>query len=615
MSTALASGKCQLQQIGILPVDMQGPRPLVWAKVNGARARFLIDSGAFYSTLSRDAAAQYRLRVEPIFGGSFHVGGVGGAARAGRTTIQSFEFLGVPLDNVGFLVIDRNIWGEAAGSIGQNLLRIADVEYDLADGIMRFIKPVGCDGQPLAYWAVSTPYSSIELQYMDVLRSDLRGSATVNGQRIAILFDTGAPRSLLSLQAAERAGITTSGPGVTYVGMTGGVGPGAVKVWLASNVTFQIGGEKVEHAHLLIADLPTPPIGYVGDRPPDMLLGEDFFLSHRIYVAYSQKKLYFTYNGGPLFNLDVPQAIAGTAKSAGSPAASSQADATTGAQPVSDAPTDADGFRRRGMARASMREFDLALADLTHACGLAPRDADNHYYRGLIYVADGQLQPALADFNTAITLQSDDIDARLARAKLLLSHPDVDPRSAQAQVKSDLDTVSRLVPPAAGVRQTLADLYGRLGDYAAALDELDQWSSHHSLPNDRLMRLNDRCWLLAAANRDLHEALADCDRALAARPYAPAGTGTLIDRPLTSDSADVLDSRGLVYIRLGNFKDAIRDYDTVLRANPKMPTSLYGRGLAELRLGDKARAQDDLAAAGKLDSGIARRFASMGLTP
>jgi hypothetical protein len=35
----------------------------------------------------------------------------------------------------------------------------------------------------------------------------------------------------------------------------------------------------------------------------DMLIGADFFLSHRIYVANSQRKLYFTYNGGPVFNL------------------------------------------------------------------------------------------------------------------------------------------------------------------------------------------------------------------------------------------------------------------------------------------------------------------------
>jgi hypothetical protein len=39
----------------------------------------------------------------------------------------------------------------------------------------------------------------------------------------------------------------------------------------------------------------------VGDF--DMLLGADFFLSHHILISNSQHKLYFTYNGGPVFDL------------------------------------------------------------------------------------------------------------------------------------------------------------------------------------------------------------------------------------------------------------------------------------------------------------------------
>jgi hypothetical protein len=37
-----------------------------------------------------------------------------------------------------------------------------------------------------------------------------------------------------------------------------------------------------------------------------MLLGADFFLSHRILISDSQKKVYFTYNGGPVFNVGKP---------------------------------------------------------------------------------------------------------------------------------------------------------------------------------------------------------------------------------------------------------------------------------------------------------------------
>jgi hypothetical protein len=68
-------------------------------------------------------------------------------------------------------------------------------------------------------------------------------------------------------------------------------------------------------------------------------------------------------------------------------------------------------------------------------------------------------------------------------------------------------------------------------------------------------------------------------------------------------------------MRLGSPGDAVEDYNSALRINPNMASSLYGRGLAEQRMAEKAQGQDDLAAAQKLDKGIAQRFAKMGLTP
>lgn len=607
LSTAARAGRCQLAHIGDLPVDMQGSTPLVWAKINGVKARFILDSGSFYSIISRDAATQYQLRVGSMLGGhSYVVTGLGGNESALQTTIKSFEILGVTVPNVQFLVLGQRFGGDSVGLLGQNVLRLSDAEYDLANGILRFFKPIGCGDRPLAYWAVSTPYSSVDLQVMDVVQSRLLATAMVNGQRITVLFDTGSPRSLLSLDAAARAGITPNSPGVTFLGLDGGIGPASNKVWSATLDSFQLGGEKVQHARLLIADLGP-------QREADMLLGEDFFLSHHIYVAYSQRKLYFTYNGGPLFNLNLPQAASGAAKSPATPGAASQASATAAEQPASDAPTDADGFRRRGLAFASMREFDRALADLTRACDLAPRDAQNHYQRALIYAEDGQFKPALQDLNTALTLQPDDIDAHMARAELLQSHPDADPADAATEARSDLDAVSRLAAPAASVHLRVARVYSGLGNYPAALDQINLWLSNHPLPNDQAVGLNARCWYRAAANRDLHQALDDCNHALQ-RPNAFDGSAAYIRSSPGPDPA-VLDSRALVYLRLGSLQEAIYDYDSALAVDPKMSTSLYGRGLAELRLGEKAQGQNDLAAAQKIDGGVAQHFARMGLAP
>ena len=588
LSTA-AAAKCRLLQSGTIQVDMEGMQPIVSTKINGATARFLLDTGDFYSLMWSGAAARYGLSSTHVVGGPAYVEGAGGISRASKVIVKSFEFIGAPISNAQFLLVSAPS-EDPVGLLGQNFLRMSDVEFDLADGIVRFFKPVDCEGQPLAYWAVSTPYTSVEMHSLDATDNHLGTTAIINGQRMTVWLDTGTTHSFLSADAAARIGITSKTPGVTPIRL----GTRTFVAWSAPVDSFQLGGEKVEHAHLLIANW-APRVGTFGfKRTPDLLLGADFFLSHRIYVAYSQKTIYFTYNGGPLFNLDLPQVISGKATPPATLDMSSHA--TAGRQTQLEIPTDADGFRRRGMAYSSMRDFDRAIADLTRACGLAPSDARNYYERGQIYRQDKQLKQALDDFGAAIRLRPDYMEAYLARAQLLQSEPGADARTHAADIKSDLDAASRLAAPAANVRLTLANAYKELGDYSDALDQQNQWLSTH--PREQAIGLGDRCWLRAATNRDLEEALKDCSHAidLAPTPY-------------------LLDSRGLVYLRLGIITAAITDYTTALDADPNIASALYGRGLAELRQARETQGQADLAAAEKLDPDVAQRFAKMGLAP
>ena len=618
--SALAGG-CKLLQVGTLPVTMHGLRPVVTVGLNGAKVPFLLDSGAFFSTISQDAVTRYALAEGPVPGDSLYLTGAGsGATHVQLATVKTFAYLGIPLHRVRFLVTDTNIWGELAGSLGQNLLHVSDVEYDLADGIVRFIKPVGCAGQPLAYWAVKTPYSAVNLRRVGAVHADLIAHAEVNGQRVTVLFDTGSPRSILSLQAARRAGITTDSPGVTPLGMSGGITGNRFEIWTAPVRVFQIGGEKVEHTHVLIADIdPSLPVGWISARHPvDMILGDDFFLSHRIYVAYSQRKLYFTYNGGPLFNLNLPQFARAARPAAASPATASASTAAS-ATAAAGAPVSAAGLARQGMAFAAMREYHRALADLTRACALAPHNAHDRYERAIVNLQAHRYRSALADLDTAIALRPDDRKAHLARAELLHRHPALEAAGGPAQIESDLATVARLAGPASDMRLSLASLYGDLGKYSAAIAQVDQWLAHHRLSRDRVVGLNERCWLRATAGRDLHRALGDCDEALNLSEGAPTNLyrssfGDTQSAP-TSGSPAVRDSRGLVYLRLGRYRHAIDDYDSALRHDPNLPTSLYGRGLAELRRGETRRANADLAAAKKLDRRVAAQFRRMGLGP
>lgn len=74
--TAAVAG-CKIGKLAELTVTMTGLRPLVTAKINGADALFIADSGAFFSIITPAAAAQFKLRLEPT---RAFVTGVGGEA-------------------------------------------------------------------------------------------------------------------------------------------------------------------------------------------------------------------------------------------------------------------------------------------------------------------------------------------------------------------------------------------------------------------------------------------------------------------------------------------------------------------------------------------------------
>src|SRR5690242_2553030 len=86
---AFAAAGCKVSMIAELPVTMSGMRPMITAKINGQDARFILDSGAFFSLITGPGAAQYKLDTEPApF--NLMLEGIGGTSRAMVTTVKEF---------------------------------------------------------------------------------------------------------------------------------------------------------------------------------------------------------------------------------------------------------------------------------------------------------------------------------------------------------------------------------------------------------------------------------------------------------------------------------------------------------------------------------------------
>ncbi|HWG77023.1 MAG TPA: aspartyl protease family protein [Steroidobacteraceae bacterium] len=607
-----AFGACQLDRIAQFTVNMAGLRPTIAAKINGTDAIFAVDSGAFFSMISPAAAKQLGLRLDAPPRG-LRVSGVGGPMQYSVATVD-FRLDPFHFPRMDFIVGGNEIGGGAQGALGENFLRAGDAEYDFANGTMRLMRPgAGCNQANLAYWAAKDQAISVlPIDNASPRAPWARGIAYLNGQKIRVIFDTGSPLSMLSVRAAGRAGVKPADPGVTAIGYMFGVGQSAVRSWIAPFDSFKLGGEEIRHTHLRIVDFASSNV--------DMYIGADFFLSHHVYVANSQHRLYFTYNGGPVFNLTAyapgtrANATAPSADGAALPVAKPAAPAQAAPPPraaanalvalqaasapsdSAEAKADATRFARRGAALAARGEFQGAIADLTRACQLDPREPSCFEQRGVAELRSGQPLQAESDFDQAIRLKPNDVTALLARAQLRFRSKD------REGAVSDLESVDSDLAPEADERLALGDLYLHDDEYAAAIKQYSLWLGAHG--NDVALPsvLNQRCWARALADQDLKEALADCDRAIRASRTPPM-------------RADALDSRGFVRLRLGDFARSIKDYDDALRILPRLPSSLFGRGIDELRQGRTAAGSGDVHSAEAEQPQVADVFRRVGISP
>jgi tetratricopeptide (TPR) repeat protein/predicted aspartyl protease len=590
---AAAHGACKLVKFAEFPITMMNLRPLMTAKINDRDVQFLVDSGAFYSMLSGASAAELNLKTHMAPFGLYVTGLGGGATNVSVATVKVLKLAGVPIHDVDFLVGGSEIGSGSIGLLGQNILHIADVEYDLAQGVVRLMKAEDCRKSVLAYWLAGTsqPYSVIDIEPTSRERFHTLGFASVNGSEIRVMFDTGAGTSILSLRAAARAGVKPDSPGVVPAGVSHGIGKNTYPTYIAPFASFKLGDEEIKNTRLRIGDIEL--------QDADMLIGPDFFLSHRIYVANSQHKLYFSYNGGPVFNLSGAK----YARAPAEPRPDASADQASAAPAAASAPAagadgdDAADLSRRGQALAARRDFEHALADLDRACELAPDNAEYFHQRALIHWQMHQGALAMSDLDRAIKLKPDDSPALLARAELKLRGGDRQGASA------DLDAADAVTAKEADARLTMAAVYERLDRLEPATTQFDLWIAYHEADARLPGALNGRCWVKALRGVDLEAARKDCDAALGRTARTSASY------------AKIADSRGLVFLRLGDYDKSIADYDASLKINAKNAWSLYGRGIDKVRKQRSAEGQADMNQAAAIWPQVAEEFKRRGIVP
>jgi len=298
---ASAESKCTMGRFAEWPLRAGGRLPVTDGEINGQKVGVLLDTGAELSLILRSAARRLGLTRY----GAGRVFGIDGEEHAEVTRVDEFRIGQAVRKNWHVVVAAEGRSDDIAVFLGDPFFEQVDVEFDLAHNAVRLYETKNCEGVSLAYWATE-PAGEVPIE----AGSGIRFTVSVNGKPIRAQLDSGASASVLSKPDAARLGVTPESPGVVSTAcVTDGDSERALDSWVGQFETFAIGNERIRNPTIRFADL-WKRVAYTetGSRLPnrfaglpDMLLGADFLRAHRVLVARSQRKMYFTHAGGTVF--------------------------------------------------------------------------------------------------------------------------------------------------------------------------------------------------------------------------------------------------------------------------------------------------------------------------
>lgn len=243
---------------------------------------------------------------------------------------------------------------------------------------------------------------------------------------------------------------------------------------------------------------------------------------------------------------------------------------------------------RRGEAFGQLGENGRGLVDLDRAIALAPGSSEAYFQRGLIHARRNETVAALADYNAALERNPRNVEALTSRAAIYSIERKLDFAIRDLDAAIAIDRNNPVAFFNRGYARFAQDDYPKaIADYTSAIELKPGFG----------LAYNNRCLTRAIAGKDLREALADCDVAL----------------KLTPVNLDVRDTRGFIFLKLGDPALALNEYENALQIDPNRAIALFGRGMARIRTGDAKGGEGDQAAARTLNPEVDEQFAAYGL--
>jgi predicted aspartyl protease len=278
---AACAAPCDFSQGDVLPISLAGGKPVVPVQINGTRVPFLLDTGATGTSLFAESATALRLPADRMRNTTAR--GVGGISQQRNALVQQMRVGEREMQRLTVPVLTHNRPTPLpmAGLIGADFLRASEVEIDFPARRFVLHDARTCFARTAPGW--TGEYDTIPLE---VLPSGLvRLRVEVNGSALWAVLDTGAEHSTMLRSVAADLGISEAALSGKPVGVVHGIGATRVELRVQRFDTIQIGAETLRNVPVGIIDIPA-------GTPFGMLLGLDYIAQRRLWLSYTQQRLY-----------------------------------------------------------------------------------------------------------------------------------------------------------------------------------------------------------------------------------------------------------------------------------------------------------------------------------
>jgi len=278
---ALADDSCGLKQVGEIPItfDAKTGRPLITVTAGDQSMLLLLDTEAPISMITPEAATRLHGTSHTMRNVSFGLKS-GGKEVKNYATVKNVTIGRATMKSADFAIAPDGVEPDHDGHIGMDILSEFDVEFDFLNATMKIFLHVDCNKSPV-YW--SDAYGDIDLMdnpfHYVVFKTALDGKDTPTILGTAYRL-TAMPRKI----AGERFNIRPNAP------------EGACAKDLQNGDKFgllDIGGLSIRNPEIN-SDCDHPLCPTAETVVPQLGIGINYLRKLRIFLAWKQRKIYFT---------------------------------------------------------------------------------------------------------------------------------------------------------------------------------------------------------------------------------------------------------------------------------------------------------------------------------